>query len=234
MTTKNANRKLQAWIDARTRHHLTHAQIQMARELGMNPAKLGKLDNRDQESWKVPLPQFIEEIYHKQFGKTAPDTVVPVEERVRRAREKKESRRTARQQRTAATKQGGDERWLNGKDFHLADEVRYMQRRAAERSGRIVTIGALLLFSTDTGDAWILDPADHLATRIARDGLSTPVHIEETDTSFAVGWQGSYEITGGAFIFADSESGRVTTVLGYPTERIVDQISRVHDNDGNK
>ena len=41
-----------AWIDARMRRHLTHAQIQMARELGMNPAKLGKLDNHDQEPWK--------------------------------------------------------------------------------------------------------------------------------------------------------------------------------------
>lgn len=38
---------LQPWIDARRRHKLSHAQVQMARELGMNPAKLGKLDNHD-------------------------------------------------------------------------------------------------------------------------------------------------------------------------------------------
>jgi len=30
-----------AWIDARKRHHLSHAQVQVARELGINPAKLG-------------------------------------------------------------------------------------------------------------------------------------------------------------------------------------------------
>jgi len=35
----------QAWIDARKRHHLSHAHAQMARELGMNPKKLGKIDN---------------------------------------------------------------------------------------------------------------------------------------------------------------------------------------------
>jgi hypothetical protein len=226
--TKIADQKMQAWIDARTRHHLTHAQVQMARELGMNPAKLGKLDNHHQESWKVPLPQFIEEIYYKRFGKTAPDTIISIEERVRRDREKKEARRTARQQRTAEMKQGRDQRWLDGKDFHLADEVRYMQRRAAERSGRIVTIGPLLLFSTDSGDAWILDPADHLASRIAEQGDPRPIHIEETETSFAVGWRGRYEITAAAFVFTDRESGAVTTMLGYPTRRIADQIADVY------
>jgi hypothetical protein len=37
---KRLNPKLQAWIDARKRHRLSHALVQMARELGMNPAKL--------------------------------------------------------------------------------------------------------------------------------------------------------------------------------------------------
>jgi hypothetical protein len=34
-----------------------------------------------------------------------------------------------------------------------------------------VTVGPLVLFSTETGDAWLLDPADHLAARLARDGV---------------------------------------------------------------
>ena len=94
--TKNPSQKLQAWIDARKRHHLSHAQVQMARELGMNPAKLGKLDNHEQEPWKLPLPQFIEALYFKRFGKTAPDTVMSIEERVRLDHEKKEARRAAK------------------------------------------------------------------------------------------------------------------------------------------
>jgi len=97
--TRKPNQKVQVWIDARKRHHLTHAQIQMARELGMNPAKLGKLDNHDQEPWKLPLPQFIEQIYMKRFGKAAPDDLISIEERVRRDHEKKAARRAARQER---------------------------------------------------------------------------------------------------------------------------------------
>jgi hypothetical protein len=97
--TKKPDTKMQAWIDARKRHHLSHAQVQMARELGMNPAKLGKLDNHKQEPWKLPLPQFIEELYLKQFGKSAPDTVMSIEERIRLAHERKEARYVAKQQR---------------------------------------------------------------------------------------------------------------------------------------
>jgi len=61
--------KLQPWIDARTRHRLSHAHVQMARELAMNPTKLGKLDNHRQEPWKLPLPEFIEALYEKRFGR---------------------------------------------------------------------------------------------------------------------------------------------------------------------
>lgn len=70
----------QVWVEARQRHGLSHAQVQMARELGMNPKKLGGLDNHKQERWKDPLPIFIERIYRKQFGKDQPDCILPIEE----------------------------------------------------------------------------------------------------------------------------------------------------------
>jgi hypothetical protein len=69
---------------------------------------------------------------------------------------------------------------VDGKTFRLADEVRYILRRAAEHDGRVVTIGQLILFSTETGDAWLLDPSDQLAARLARDGDPEPFHIGAT------------------------------------------------------
>jgi hypothetical protein len=90
---KKPNQKMQAWIDARKRYGLTHAQVQMARELGMNPGKLGKLDNHDQEPWKLPLGQYIEHLYFKRFGRERPDVVLPIEEKIRRDEEKKARKR---------------------------------------------------------------------------------------------------------------------------------------------
>jgi hypothetical protein len=106
---------------------------------------------------------------------------------------------------------------VEGKSFRLADEVRYIQRRAADRQGRVVTVGQLVLLSTETGDAWLLDPSDQLAARLARDGDPEPVHIEENDTSFVVDWKGDYRIEGPAFIYSDRQTRRVSTILGYPT-----------------
>ena len=93
---KKPNQKMQAWIAARKRHHLSHAQVQMARELGMNPTRLGKKDNRDQEPWKMPLGPYIEHLYSKRFGKERPDVVLSIEEKVRRDEEKKARRREAK------------------------------------------------------------------------------------------------------------------------------------------
>jgi hypothetical protein len=76
---KNAA-KYQVWIDARKKYHLSDAHIQMTRELGMNPKKLGGLANTKQEPWKAPLPDFIERIYFKRFGKTRPDVIKRNEE----------------------------------------------------------------------------------------------------------------------------------------------------------
>ena len=84
---------LQRWIEARKRFRLSHAQVQMARELGMNPRKFGGLANADQEPWNLPLPQFIEKLYMKKFGKARPDRVVSLEDRAQEIAAKKARRR---------------------------------------------------------------------------------------------------------------------------------------------
>lgn len=73
------------WVEARRRFRLSHVQVQMARELGMNPKKLSKLANDRQEPWKEPLPQFIESLYLKRFGRERPAVVLSAQERAGQA-----------------------------------------------------------------------------------------------------------------------------------------------------
>ena len=82
-------------------------------------------------------------------------------------------------------------------------------------------IGQLVLFSTETGDAWLLDHTDFLAARLARNGEAEPIQIVETAATFAIEWKGSYRINGPAFVYSDRDTGRVITVLGYPTDKLV-------------
>jgi hypothetical protein len=102
--------KLQAWVVARRRHRLSHAHVQMARELGLNPTKLGKLDNHDQEPWKEPLPGFIESLYERRFGRPRPERVLSIEELAGAMAQKKRERREARAARRAAAAEISDER----------------------------------------------------------------------------------------------------------------------------
>ena len=81
--------KYRIWIEARRRYHLSDVQVQMARELGLNPGKFGKIANENQEPWKIPLPQFIEAIYFKRFHKSQPDVVQGIEDIIRVQQEKK-------------------------------------------------------------------------------------------------------------------------------------------------
>jgi len=117
-------------------------------------------------------------------------------------------------------KRGPGTRAIAGKDFHLADEIRYIQRRASDHADCWVTVGPLVFFSTDTGDAWVLDPADRLAARLARDGDPEDLYFEDSETRFAIGWKGNYRIVGDAFVYTDRDTGRVLTILGYPIERL--------------
>lgn len=94
---------LEKWMVAQKRHLLSDKQVQMARELGLNPDKLGKIDNHKQEPWKAPLPQFIEHIYFKRFQREEPETVKPLkqilkemEAKKKLQKEKKEERRKQR------------------------------------------------------------------------------------------------------------------------------------------
>lgn len=105
MARKAIPARLQVWIDARKRYHLSHAQVQMARELGLNPAKFGKLANHRQEPWKMPLPLFIEHLYEKHFGKPRPEVVSSIEDMARRQEKKKAEKREAKRLR-AGTESG--------------------------------------------------------------------------------------------------------------------------------
>jgi hypothetical protein len=98
MTKKNLPDRYQVWIDARRRYRLSDAHIQMARELGMNPKKFGKISNEKQEPWKAPLPAFIEDIYLKRFGRSRPPDVKSIEEALNTKVKKKEERSRGKQQ----------------------------------------------------------------------------------------------------------------------------------------
>src|SRR5437764_5843335 len=80
---------LQRWVEARKRFRLSHAQVQMARELGMNPRQFGGLANADQEPWIAMPPP-----YHTSFrpGPPAAPGFWPTRGRMVRYKRRREHR----------------------------------------------------------------------------------------------------------------------------------------------
>ena len=44
----------------------------------------------------------------------------------------------------------------------------------------------------------------------------------ETAATFVIDWKGNYRINGPAFVDSDRDTGRVISILGYPTDKLDD------------
>ena len=98
MSKKALPANLQAWVIARNRHRLSHLHVFMAREIGLNPNKLGSIAPNPHELWKSSLPDFIENIYEKRFGLARPENVLTIEQVAANIQKKKLERKTRREE----------------------------------------------------------------------------------------------------------------------------------------
>lgn len=113
--------------------------------------------------------------------------------------------------------------FLSPEQINITREVDYIIQRAQEHDARMVGLASLILFSTETGDAWILDPKDNSALCLARDGEKQTFTIFDTTPQFGIEWTATYYIDKDAFTVRE-ESGRTRTIIGYPTREIMQAL----------
>jgi hypothetical protein len=94
---------LEDWRKVKILHGLTDMQVQMGRELRMNPRRLLRAAHIEQEMTQPSLARLIEDLYRKRFKKPRPDPVVPLRQTLHevRARERAEARERRRRERQA-------------------------------------------------------------------------------------------------------------------------------------
>ncbi|MCI0335627.1 MAG: hypothetical protein L0228_20655 [Planctomycetes bacterium] len=102
-------------------------------------------------------------------------------------------------------------------DIHR--EIRYISQLAQPEESRMVVVGNLVLFSTRSRDAWLLDLEDDFALCLCRDGEPQPFRIIDTPDTFAIEWTARFTIEGAEFIVQE-RSGRIVAMHGYPTTEI--------------
>jgi hypothetical protein len=57
----------------------------------------------------------------------------------------------------------------------FTDEARSIQNSAQAGQGRVVKLDQIVFFSTETGDAWMLDPENGCAVSLAREFEMRPI-----------------------------------------------------------
>lgn len=118
------------------------------------------------------------------------------------------------------------QRLLNREEVSINREADYIIKKAQVHDSRVVGISGLVFFSTQTGDAWILDPAESLALCLAQEGERQDFSILETSRNFQIAWEAQYHIDGETFIVT-MKDGRFRAILGYPTREIEKTIRKL-------
>jgi len=68
---KNPQKKEKLWIEAKKKCRLNNEDVRMAKELGLNPVKLIKNIPSKSQPWKLPVKQWLYEIYEKHHAEIA-------------------------------------------------------------------------------------------------------------------------------------------------------------------
>ncbi|MGB5686502.1 MAG: SEC-C metal-binding domain-containing protein, partial [Candidatus Electrothrix sp.] len=85
-------------------------------------------------------------------------------------------------------------------DINILKEISHIMDCAKKGDSRLVSFASFILFSTDMGDAWLLEQRENLALCLMEDGQEQPYIIEDTPQRFFVGWNSSYRIDGDRFM----------------------------------
>ena len=93
-----------------------------------------------------------------------------------------------------------DTRVLGGGDININKEIDYILERTLEGISKIVSLDKLILFSTDDGDAWMIDSEDKGAHCLMKGFERKPFTAFDTDDHFYVKWEALYKINVDQFL----------------------------------
>ena len=101
---------------------------------------------------------------------------------------------------------------------NFTKEARRIQKCALRGDTRVVRLGPIIFFCANR-DAWMLDPEDRFTRCLMREGETLPLGIIENRKQFSIEWNADYQIEGDIFTVME-RSGRVRSIIGYPTHHL--------------
>ena len=109
----------------------------------------------------------------------------------------------------------------------LQNEINAIQKLASKSKFKVRELGVFVLFSTDKGDAWLLEVTESDALQLAAEREIMTVDLEENPETIEIHWTHTFEIKNKQFIITDYKDKKVEAINNYPTHPISAAIKRI-------
>jgi len=108
----------------------------------------------------------------------------------------------------------------------LKNEIESIQQSAVAKKKSLHALGVFILFSTESGDGWLLEITDMDALQVAAGGEKLEVELVENPETIEVNWSHKFTVKNKKFITTAYADKNVTTYDDYPTHRIHSAVKK--------
>lgn len=106
-------------------------------------------------------------------------------------------------------------------------EVEKIQESAGAKKAAVLALGVFVLFSTASGDAWLLEVTDMDAIQVARGGEKLAVQIEENPETIEFNWTHKFDVKNKQFVLTSYKDKSEDIREDYPTHTILSTVKKI-------
>ena len=106
-------------------------------------------------------------------------------------------------------------------------EVEKIQANAGAGKGAVLALGVFVLFSTTSGDAWLLEVTDMDAIQVAQGGEKLEVLIEENPETIEINWTHKFAVKNKKFILTSYQDKSEEIKKDYPVHSIISTVQKI-------
>ena len=109
----------------------------------------------------------------------------------------------------------------------LQNAINAIQESASKGIQKVHELGVFVFFSTNEGDAWLLEVTEMDALQVAANKEVLTVDLEENPETIEISWTHTFEIKNKQFVTTSYKDKKVEEITSYPTHPILAAIKRI-------
>ena len=109
----------------------------------------------------------------------------------------------------------------------VAIEVEKIQEIASAKKAAVLALGVFVLFSTTSGDAWLLEVTDMDAIQVAQGGEKIAVQIEENPETIEINWTHKFDVKNKKFVLTSYKDKSEEIREDYPGHTILSTVKKI-------